>query len=106
MAAETPAPKKKTARKVAKKKTARKAAPKKVAKKKAAPKKAAPKKKVAVAKSLPAASGKPKITSSERMELISKGAYYISMKRNPCDGNMEGDWMAAEAVIDMLFEVE
>jgi hypothetical protein len=40
------------------------------------------------------------------MELISKGAYHISMKRHPCEGNMEGDWMAAEAVIDMLFEVE
>ena len=40
------------------------------------------------------------------MELISKGAYFISMKRHPCEGNMESDWMAAEAMIDMLFEVE
>ena len=103
MAAETPAPKKKVA-----KKRVKKAAPKKkvVAKKKAAPKKAAPKKKVAVAKA-PATSGaRLTLTPAERMALISKAAYYISMKRNPCDGNMEGDWMAAEAVIDMLFEIE
>ena len=103
MAAETPAPKKKVA-----KKRVKKAAPKKkvVAKKKAAPKKAAPEKKVAVAKA-PATSGaRLTLTPAERMALISKAAYYISMKRNPCDGNMEGDWMAAEAVIDMLFEIE
>jgi hypothetical protein len=104
MAADTPAPKKK----VAKKKTAKKTAPKKkvVAKKKAAAKKAAPGKKVTAAKSQAASSGKLQITPAERMELISKGAYHISMKRHPCEGNMEGDWMAAEAVIDMLFEVE
>ncbi len=102
MAAETPAPKKK----VAKKKTAKKAAPKKVAKKKAAPKKAAPEKTVAVAKAAAVSGGKLSITPAERLELITKGAYFISMKRNPCDGNMEGDWMAAEAVIDMLFEIE
>ena len=103
MAAETPAPKKKVA-----KKRVKKAAPKKkvVAKKKAAPKKAAPEKKVTVAKA-PATSGaRLTLTPAERMALISKAAYYISMKRNPCDGNMEGDWMAAEAVIDMLFEIE
>ena len=102
MAAETPAPKKKVA-----KKRVKKAAPKKkvVAKKKAAPKKVAPKKKVAV--KAPATSGaRLTLTPAERMALISKAAYYISMKRNPCDGNMEGDWMAAEAVIDMLFEIE
>jgi hypothetical protein len=106
MAAESPAPKKKTAKKVASKKTAKKAATKKkvVAKKKAAPKKAAPKKKVVAAKAPAASSGKPRITSEERLALISKGAYHISMKRNPCDGDMEGDWVAAEAVIDMLFE--
>ncbi|MEJ2317165.1 MAG: DUF2934 domain-containing protein [Gammaproteobacteria bacterium] len=104
MAADTPAPKKK----VAKKKTAKKTAPKKkvVAKKKAIPKKAAPKKKVAAAKSPAASGGKLSITPAERMELISKGAYLISMKRHPCDGNMESDWVAAEAMIDMLFEVE
>ena len=104
MAAESPAPKKK----VAKKKTAKKTAPKKkaVAKKKAAPKKAAPKQTVAVAKAPAASGGKLSITPAERLELITKGAYFISMKRNPCDGNMEGDWMAAEAVIDMLFEIE
>ena len=104
MAAESPAPKKK----VAKKKTAKKTAPKKkvVAKKKAAPKKAAPDKKVAVAKA-PATSGaRLTLTPAERMALISKAAYFISMKRNPCEGDMEGDWMAAEAVIDMLFEIE
>ena len=99
MAADTPAPKKK----VAKKKTAKKTAPKKkvVAKKKAAAKKAAPGKKVTAA-----SPGKLQITPAKRMELISKGAYHISMKRHPCEGDMEGDWMAAEAVIDMLFEVE
>jgi ethanolamine utilization microcompartment shell protein EutS len=104
MAAETPAPKKK----VAKKKTAKKTAPKKkvVVKKKAAPKKAAPDKKVAAAKPQAASAGKMTITPAERMELISKGAFFISMKRHPCDGNMESDWMAAEAMIDMLFEVE
>lgn len=104
MAAETPAPKKK----VAKKKTAKKTAPKKkvVAQKRAAPKKVAPKKKVAVSKATAASGGKPSITPSERLELITKGAYFISMKRNPCEGDMEGDWMAAEAVIDMLFEIK
>jgi hypothetical protein len=104
MAAETPAPKKK----VAKKKSAKKAAPKKkvVAKKRAAPKKAAPEKRVATASAPAASGGKLSITPAERMELISKGAYYISMKRHPCEGNMEGDWLAAEAMIDMLFEVE
>ena len=56
------------------------------------------------AKAPAASSGKPRITSEERLALISKGAYHISMKRNPCDGDMEGDWVAAEAVIDMLFE--
>ena len=103
MAAESPAPKKK----VAKKKTAKKTVPKKkvVAKKKAAAKKAAPGKRVAT-KAPEASSGKLQITAAARMELISKGAYHISMKRHPCEGNMEGDWMAAEAVIDMLFEVE
>lgn len=104
MAAESPAPKKK----VAKKKTAKKTAPKKkvVVKKKAAPKKAAPEKTVAVAKAPAASGGKLTVTPAGRMELISKAAYFISMKRNPCEGNMEGDWMAAEAVIDMLFEIE
>ena len=104
MAADTPAPKKK----VAKKKTAKKTAPKKkvVVKKKAIPKKAAPKKKVTAAKAPTASGGKFSITAAGRMELISKGAYFISMKRHPCEGNMESDWMAAEAMIDMLFEVE
>jgi len=103
MAAETPAPKKKTAKKVAKKKTVKKAAPKK---KVVAKKKAAPKKRVATASAPAASAGKLSITPAGRMELISKGAYHISMKRHPCEGNMESDWLAAEAMIDMLFEVE
>ena len=104
MAADTPAPKKK----VAKKKTAKKTAPKKkvVAKKKAAPKKAVPKKKVTAAKAPAASSVKLIISSAERLELIGKAAYFISTKRNPCEGGMESDWVAAEAVIDMLFEIE
>jgi hypothetical protein len=102
MASETPAPKKKVAKKkVAKKKVAKKkAVKKKVAKKTAVSKKAARK------SSAPTAFEKGSISAQERQELIGKAAYHISMRRHPCDGNMEGDWLAAEAVIDMLFDVE
>jgi hypothetical protein len=99
---------------VLKKKVAKKAAvKKKVAKKAAVKKKVAARKKVAaprekvVAKTTvaPRSSSEFVITPEERFALIGKAAYHISMKRHPCDGNQESDWVAAEAVIDMLFEV-
>ena len=99
MAADTPAPKKKVAKKkAAAKKAAKKSLKKKVAKKKVVAKKA-------VTAATPVA-GKPVISEHERLELIGKGAYLISQKRHPHEGCMEGDWVAAEIVIDMLFEVK
>jgi hypothetical protein len=101
--ADTPAPKKKVAKKkVAAKKVASKSVKKKVAKKKvAATKTASP-----VRPSTPAASGRTVISQQERLELIGKGAYLISRKRHPHEGCMDSDWVAAETVIDMLFEVQ
>lgn len=100
MASDNPAPKKKVAKKkVAKKKVAKK----KVIRKKVAKKAAASSKSSATA---PAPSGKRVISAVERQEMIGRAAYFISMRRNPCEGSMQGDWVAAEAVIDMLFEVK
>ncbi|MEJ2322983.1 MAG: hypothetical protein P8Z31_11850 [Gammaproteobacteria bacterium] len=56
--------------------------------------------------STPAAAGKTVISQHERLELVGRGAYLISRKRHPHEGCMESDWVAAEAVIDMLFEVK
>ena len=102
MAADTPAPKKK----VAKKKAAAKKAAKKSLKKKVAKKKVVAKKAVTAATSTTPVAGKPVISEHERLELIGKGAYLISQKRHPHEGCMQGDWVAAEIVIDMLFEVK
>lgn len=103
MAEDTPAPKKKVAKKkAAAKKVASKSVKKKVARKKvAATKTLSP-----VKSSAPAAAGRRVITPQERLELIGKAAYLISRKRQPHEGCMESDWVAAETVIDMLFEVK
>jgi len=113
----------------AKKKTALKkdAAPKtKAAIKKSAPVKSrvtATKKKAAVKKSLDAKSKavtrskksasknitfsgtKIMIADDQRQKIIGEAAYLISLKRDQDTDNLLQDWVQAETVIDMLFEV-
>jgi hypothetical protein len=37
--------------------------------------------------------------------MIGDAAYLISLKRAPWQGSPETDWMSAETVIDMIFDV-
>jgi len=106
-AATTPGPAKKKAASqkttASKKKTvARKQAPP-AAKKKATSKKAA----ASPARPAPSSANrtKPLISQQQRQQMIGDAAYLISVKRAPWQGDPDSDWMAAETVIDMIFDV-
>ena len=89
------------------------------AKKKAAPKKTAAVKKKSVTRKQAAAVAKkqapgkkaspsparPVISQQQRQQMIGDAAYLISLKRAPWQGSPETDWMSAETVIDMVFDV-
>jgi hypothetical protein len=89
------------------------------AKKKAAPKKAAAVKKKSVTRKQATAVAKkqapgknaapsparPVISQQQRQQMIGDAAYLISIKRAPWQGSPETDWMSAETVIDMVFDV-
>lgn len=88
-------------------------------KKKAAPKKTAAVKKKSVSRKQAAAVAKkqapgrkaspsparPVISQQQRQQMIGDAAYLISLKRAPWQGSPETDWMSAETVIDMIFDV-
>lgn len=96
-------------KKVARKKSAAPAKKTVAAKKSATTKKKVAKKKVAkkgAAETTAAGdAGKATITSQARQDLIGKAAYFISQKRPPHQGDSHTDWLCAEAVIDMLYDV-
>jgi hypothetical protein len=90
------------------------------AKKKTVTKKAtlSKKKSVAIKQAPPAANKKatsqkaassparPVISQQQRQQMIGDAAYLISLKRAPWQGNPDTDWMSAETVIDMIFNVD
>jgi hypothetical protein len=45
------------------------------------------------------------ISGDERHRMICEAAYLVSLKRNHGTSSQEMDWIHAETVIDMLFEV-
>ena len=104
-ASEISAPAKKKA--ATKKTTAAKK--KRVAKKQplsAAKKKASGKTTEAGPAATPANGAKPVISPQQRQQMIGDAAYLISLKRPPWLGNPDTDWMSAETVIDMIFDVK
>jgi hypothetical protein len=56
--------------------------------------------------SSPAKRAKPVISRQLRQQMIGDAAYLISLKRPPWQGNPDTDWMSAETVIDMVFDVD
>ena len=48
---------------------------------------------------------RPVITQQQRQQMIGDAAYLISLKRAPWQGDPDTDWMSAETVIDMIFDV-
>jgi hypothetical protein len=54
----------------------------------------------------PANGAKPVISQQQRQQMIGDAAYLISLKRAPWLGNPDTDWMSAETVIDMIFDVD
>lgn len=48
---------------------------------------------------------KPVISQRQRQQMIGDAAYLISLKRDPWQGSPHSDWVAAETVIDMFFDV-
>ena len=107
-AATTPGSAKKTA--VTKKTAAAKK--KSVVRKQAPPaaKKKVTSKKAAASPARPAPSSakwaKPVISPQQRQQMIGDAAYLISLKRAPWQGDPHTDWMSAETVIDMIFDVD
>jgi len=87
----------------AKKKTVTKKAT--VSKKKSVARKQAPPAANKKATSQKAAS-RPVISQQQRQQMIGDAAYLISLKRAPWQGNPDTDWMSAETVIDMIFNVD
>lgn len=49
---------------------------------------------------------KPLISIEQRHSMISNAAYLLSLKRDPCNGCPDADWVNAETVIDMLYDVK
>jgi len=45
------------------------------------------------------------IANDQRQKIIGEAAYLISLKRDQGEDNLLQDWVQAETVIDMLFEV-
>ena len=78
-----------------------------VAKKKSVASKQAPPaaKRKAASKKAASSPAKPVISQQQRQQMIGDAAYLISLKRAPWQGSPETDWMAAETVIDMIFDV-
>ncbi len=105
-----------TGGRTANKKTVRKKAAvpanKTVARKKAAPaenKTVARKKPASKREKSPPSVGveaKPVLTSEQRQRMVGEAAYLISLKRPPHMGSSEIDWLSAETVIDMVFDVK
>ena len=87
----------------------RKAVTKKTAavKKKAVTRKQAPPaaKKPASSKKAAISPARPVISPQQRQQMIGDAAYLISLKRAPWQGSPDTDWMSAETVIDMIFDV-
>jgi hypothetical protein len=48
---------------------------------------------------------KPVITQQQRQQMIGDAAYLISLKRAPWQGSPDSDWICAETVVDMIFDV-
>lgn len=75
-----------------------------------AAKKKATSRKAAASPTRPAPSSakraKPVISPQQRQQMIGDAAYLISLKRAPWQGDPHTDWMSAETVIDMIFDVE
>lgn len=66
----------------------------------------APAKPVAVKKTLAKTRGtKPVLAPEARQRMIGEAAYLISQRRDPAVGSPETDWISAETVIDMIFDV-
>lgn len=65
-----------------------------------------PQNRPASAKASPTNGAKPVISQQQRQQMIGDAAYLISLKRAPWLGNPDTDWMSAETVIDMIFDVE
>jgi hypothetical protein len=78
-----------------------------VSKKKSVVSKQAPPaaKKKATSKKAARSPAKPVISQQQRQQMIGDAAYLISLKRAPWQGNPDTDWMSAETVIDMVFDV-
>lgn len=104
-----------TSARATKKKAVTKKAPA-AAKKKVARKKSAPAAKKKAARKSPAGtasaaamtktnSAKPLISREERQRMVGEAAYLISLKRHPDQGSPDSDWLSAETVIDMIFDV-
>jgi hypothetical protein len=53
----------------------------------------------------PSAASKPLVSREERERMIVEASYLISQRRHPSLGSPETDWLSAETVIDMIFEV-
>jgi len=62
-------------------------------------------KKKATSKKAARSPAKPVISQQQRQQMIGDAAYLISLKRAPWQGNADTDWMSAETVIDMVFDV-
>ena len=75
-----------------------------------AAKKKATSKKAAASPTRPASSSgkraKPVISQLQRQKMIGDAAYLISLKRAAWQRDPDTDWMSAEAVIDMIFDVD
>ena len=56
--------------------------------------------------SSPANGEKPVISQRQRQQMIGDAAYLISLKRPPWQGSPDTDWVSAETVIDMIFDVK
>ena len=66
----------------------------------------APAKPVAVKKARVKTKGaKPVLAPDERQRMISEAAYLISLRRDPAVGGPDSDWICAETVIDMIFDL-
>jgi hypothetical protein len=62
--------------------------------------------KKAVTRKTRANGAKTVISVEQRNNMIRTAAYLLSLKRDPCNGCPDMDWINAETVIDMLYEVK
>ena len=62
--------------------------------------------KKAVTRKTRANGAKTVISIEQRNNMIRTAAYLLSLKRDPCSGCPDMDWINAETVIDMLYELK